>query len=119
MADYGVYEVKYDNEHSKIKEVHAYKVEDNSTKGSNIFSRDTVISKIEGNDKFFTLLKKSDGNYRLKKAIKEIMENDDKEKNQDILKKFGLENLKFWYCINNKRCDIINLQISLLMMSEH
>ena len=47
------------------------------------------------------------------------MENDDKEKNQDILKKFGLENLKFWYCINNKRCDIINLQISLLMMSEH
>ena len=26
MADYGVYEVKYDNEHSKIKEVHAYKV---------------------------------------------------------------------------------------------
>lgn len=45
-------------------------------------------------DKLF--IKKSiDENYRLKKAIKEIMENDDKEKNQDILKKFGLENLKF------------------------
>lgn len=65
MADYGIYEVKYDTEHSKIKEVHAYKVENNSTKGSNTFSRDTVISKIEANDKFFTLIKKFDGNWKI------------------------------------------------------
>lgn len=65
MADYGIYKVKYDSDHSEIVEVHAYKIENNSTNGSNTFTRDGVISKIEANLKVVTLMKKSDGNWEI------------------------------------------------------
>ncbi|MDD3269060.1 MAG: DUF3892 domain-containing protein [Syntrophomonadaceae bacterium] len=65
MADYGIYEVRYDSDHSKIEEVHAYKIENNSTNGSYTFSRDAIISKIEANYKVVTITKKSDGNWQI------------------------------------------------------
>ncbi|OFI07465.1 hypothetical protein CLOACE_02940 [Clostridium acetireducens DSM 10703] len=63
MAEYGIYEVHYDDDHAKIEEVHAYKITDNSTDGKHTFSRDEVISKIEANNKVITLIKKDNGNW--------------------------------------------------------
>lgn len=65
MADYGIYEVHFKEERIEIEEVHAYKIENNSTNGSYTFSKKDVISKIESNYKFVTLIKKSDGNWQI------------------------------------------------------
>lgn len=61
VAEYGIYEVHYDEDHSSIEEVHAKLIQDSKASGEYALSKDEVVNKIENNYKVVTLLKKDDG----------------------------------------------------------
>lgn len=61
MADYGIYEVHYDDDHSNIEQVHAKLIQDNKASGEYALSKDEVVSKIEDNTKIITLIKGKNG----------------------------------------------------------
>lgn len=63
MADYGIYKVRYNIDHSKIREVHVYNIKVNTINISESITldRDSIISRINANNKFVTLIKDSEG----------------------------------------------------------
>lgn len=64
MEKYGIYEVRYNDNHSKIVEVRTFKITDNKTDGKYTFSREAVILKIGAGNTVITLTKKADGNWK-------------------------------------------------------
>jgi len=65
LAEYGINEVCYNDDHSKIQEVHALEItkKDDGKKytgNKHTFSKESIILKIESNDKVTTLIKNND-----------------------------------------------------------
>lgn len=63
MADYGIYKVRFNINHSIIREVHVYKIKANTINinESITLERESIISKLNSNNNFFTLIKDPEG----------------------------------------------------------
>lgn len=97
MADYGIYKVRFNINHSKIREVHVYNIKVNTINinESITMDRDTMISKINSNNKLVTLIQSSEGDLQIGSEVKiyklghedfiKTEENDIKQDNLDKL----------------------------------
>lgn len=67
MADYGIYRVRYNIDHSKIREVHVYNIKANTININESMSldRDSIISRMKTKNRFVTLIKNSEGYLRI------------------------------------------------------
>ncbi|TGE35356.1 hypothetical protein E4K67_25520 [Desulfosporosinus fructosivorans] len=63
MGDYGIYKVRFNINHSKIREAQVYKIKDNTINinESITMNRESIISKIYSHDSFVTLIKDPGG----------------------------------------------------------
>ncbi|SEW19972.1 DUF3892 domain-containing protein [[Clostridium] fimetarium] len=84
MADYGICEVHYNDDHSKIEEVHAFEIIENDagekhTDGiKHTFSKESIILRIDCGDKVTTLIKNDKGEWD--RGSKVIVYTEDKGK---------------------------------------
>ncbi len=61
MNYYGIYSVRYDEKHSHIDEVKAYRIEEGTQGEEYIFSRDEIIEMLESKYKIYTYIKRETG----------------------------------------------------------
>ncbi|TGE31416.1 hypothetical protein [Desulfosporosinus sp. Sb-LF] len=66
MADYGIYKVRFNINHSRIREVQVYKIKANTinVNESITMDRESIISKIYSQNSFVTLIKDPGGYLR-------------------------------------------------------
>lgn len=71
MADYGIYRVRFNINHSKIREVHVYNIKGNSINinESMTLERDSIIARINSKNRFVTLIKDSEGYLQIGEEI--------------------------------------------------
>lgn len=62
-ADYGISEVRYNTKGTHIDQVKVHKDNGNSIGVAEVWSREKVVSKLEDNNSFVTILRNSDGKW--------------------------------------------------------